>query len=324
MGFLTTLAQNTLGGTVNSVLGGFIGNYFGEKVAKKNHQRYLDVMNKQNDYNTPEKQIERIKKAGLSPGLMYGGNPGMGGTSTNPSTVQQPLSIIDVMSAQSNAQVNEAQAELMRSQAELNKTEIEKKTAETENIKDLNEGINLDNEGKKISNRLMAISEDFNALQLEIKSQTAEIEIAKAGTELKGLNTELEILLNNKQISDETRKAVIENATLINQEIVSNIALQGTEKSLKEAQKKLTNEQIENVKVGTQKLFEEIVKIRSDKWLSWDQYEINKGELEAKLKQIAIQENWYNDSIKQGYWELSVTNAVNLARTIISGMMGEK
>ena len=69
-----------MSGIVSGLLGG-IGQLFSNKAQKKEgakqRQFALDMWERQNAYNTPSKQMQRLKDAGLNPALMYGqGNVG--------------------------------------------------------------------------------------------------------------------------------------------------------------------------------------------------------------------------------------------------------
>lgn len=55
---------------------GIIDNFIGRNSVKKQNERdrqfQLDMWNRTNDYNSPIKQMERLKAAGLNPNLVYG------------------------------------------------------------------------------------------------------------------------------------------------------------------------------------------------------------------------------------------------------------
>lgn len=44
-----------------------------EQAAISDYERQLDYWNRQNEYNLPSNEVQRLKEAGLSPGLMYSG-----------------------------------------------------------------------------------------------------------------------------------------------------------------------------------------------------------------------------------------------------------
>jgi hypothetical protein len=68
------------GGIATGLIGG-IGQIFSNQAQKREGRKQrkfaLDMWNRQNAYNTPAKQMQRLKDAGLNPALMYGqGNVG--------------------------------------------------------------------------------------------------------------------------------------------------------------------------------------------------------------------------------------------------------
>lgn len=59
------------------MIGAFFGNRSRKREARRQRKFDLDMWNRQNAYNTPAMQMQRLKDAGLNPALMYGqGNPG--------------------------------------------------------------------------------------------------------------------------------------------------------------------------------------------------------------------------------------------------------
>lgn len=59
------------------VIGGLFGNRSRKREARRQRQWAEDMWNRQNAYNTPANQMQRLKDAGLNPALMYGqGNVG--------------------------------------------------------------------------------------------------------------------------------------------------------------------------------------------------------------------------------------------------------
>ena len=72
---------------VGSVLGGLFGlsaqksaNKANMELAKYAYEKDLEMWNRNNEYNSPEKQMERLRAAGLNPNLVYG-NGAVGNTS---------------------------------------------------------------------------------------------------------------------------------------------------------------------------------------------------------------------------------------------------
>ena len=60
---------------VGSIFSGFDNNQNRKEIARQNEldrQFQLDMWNRTNDYNSPIKQMERLKAGGLNPNLVYG------------------------------------------------------------------------------------------------------------------------------------------------------------------------------------------------------------------------------------------------------------
>jgi len=83
MSAILDILKSTGQSALNSLLGGYIGEYFANRANKRNLANYERIMNIQNHYNSPTEQVKRLKDAGLSIGLMYG-NGQIGSPSSNP------------------------------------------------------------------------------------------------------------------------------------------------------------------------------------------------------------------------------------------------
>lgn len=69
-------------------------NAYNVAMADKAYERDLDMWNRQNAYNSPSEQIERLKAAGLNPNLMYG-NGADSGNAAAPPSYNAPMSDIN-------------------------------------------------------------------------------------------------------------------------------------------------------------------------------------------------------------------------------------
>lgn len=69
----------------SSAGGGVLNAVSQSRQNKKNRQFAVDMWNRQNEYNTPQMQMQRFKEAGLNPNLIYGqGNAGNAGAVQSP------------------------------------------------------------------------------------------------------------------------------------------------------------------------------------------------------------------------------------------------
>lgn len=197
MGFLTT-AGNFLKPIAQQAIGSLVGMGIGQNVAKQNDQRQLQQqenlarlglhMDKQRmDYQNEKQlemwektnykaQVDQMKKAGLSIGLMYG-NGGGGGATTGgnmptSNVGQAPVGGGEIM-GMLQLRSQEAQIELMKAQAEkasaeANKTKgVDTKLGETQ-IENLTQGI----ENQKAIQELTKIQSRISNLELNLKEES--------------------------------------------------------------------------------------------------------------------------------------------------------
>ncbi len=133
----TGSGSSILGGAINGLFnlgGALISGYQSRKLAQQQNQYNLEMWNKQNEYNTPQAQKQRLLDAGLNPALMYGNGSASTGLAESPSpasdaALSSPQFIMDGMRAGGTAIQNmmrnaaeleqiEAQTDLLRAQAD--------------------------------------------------------------------------------------------------------------------------------------------------------------------------------------------------------------
>lgn len=134
------LIGSALVGAGANLIGGIIGgigqsktNSSNLKIAREQMQWNEDMWNKQNAYNTPEAQIQRMRAAGLNPALMYTqGNVGNAGEVRGYSTpsMQNPLQPVGVgISDAGQAMMRLEMLKQQRAQTRM----LEAKAIQTEN-----------------------------------------------------------------------------------------------------------------------------------------------------------------------------------------------
>ena len=104
------------------LFGNVFGNRSRRREARSQRKFDLDMWNRQNAYNTPRMQMQRLKDAGLNPALMYGqGNTG--NASNQPKATQakleNPISSSGVASGVQLSLMNQQKKQL-RSQTKAN------------------------------------------------------------------------------------------------------------------------------------------------------------------------------------------------------------
>ena len=118
------------GGIATGLLGG-IGQIFSNQEQKregrKQRQFHEHMWERQNAYNTPAKQMERLKNAGLNPALMYG--QGNTGNAMAAQGVQQSK-IDNVGAAAAQGVASGVQLDLVNSQKKLNEANAFARTIE--------------------------------------------------------------------------------------------------------------------------------------------------------------------------------------------------
>lgn len=74
------IGENALSGSLSSIGSGLItgglNQLFAGANARRQFRMWKQMQDYMNEYNSPVKQVERLKQAGLNPGLMYSGNSG--------------------------------------------------------------------------------------------------------------------------------------------------------------------------------------------------------------------------------------------------------
>lgn len=191
-----------------------------------NFEQQNQMFDKQAEWHSPEQQKQRLKEAGLNPGLMYGigGEGGSsvssgGGTGPDVKGVGNPgteavMMGLQAKSIESQIALNNAQASKINAETEKTEKETEKTGAETESVWS---GIELlkartsSEEAKiKLTNMQTELTE---AMREESWSnwEKAKAEIAKISRIMEKLNKEIEGMGLDNEIKDKSKEAIIGN-----------------------------------------------------------------------------------------------------------------
>lgn len=117
-----------------SLAGGVMNQIFADKAAKNAYQRQLDFWNKQNEYNLPANQMQRLEAAGLNPNLVYGnGATTMSAqlSSVKSSSPELGSGIAAAGNIVAQTALLNAQRKNIEADTELKKQETQKKESET-------------------------------------------------------------------------------------------------------------------------------------------------------------------------------------------------
>lgn len=288
-----TGANALTGGLVNGIMGLFGGN---RKAERRQYQHEKEMMALQNKYNTqaaaqsmeyaktmnrinfeqqnqmfdkqaawhsPEQQKQRLKEAGLNPGLMYGigGEGGSsvssgGGTGAevqgvgNPGT-QAVMMGLQAKSIESQIALNNAQASKINAETEKTEKETEKTSAETESVWS---GIELlkkqtSSEAAKIKLTNMQ-TELTEAMREESWSnwEKAKAGVAEISRIMEKLDKEIEGMGFDNEIKNKSKEAIIGNyfadLKIKGQQIIESIS----KVKLNEKQLKVFDETINDIR----------------------------------------------------------------------------
>lgn len=186
------------GSLLSNVFGSIFSNNSAKKVARENRQFALEMWNKNNEYNTPLNQMNRLKEAGLNPNLMYG--QGTTGNASAPASAEgrkpTQYDFMPALQMYQQIRMNKSQQQLQDSQAELNHAQAAKVKAETDNTTDTNQfnrearpkilqkydlenqNVQLSNENlNKINNKIEA---DINQIKANTSLTNRQADVAKA------------------------------------------------------------------------------------------------------------------------------------------------
>lgn len=228
----------------SSLIGQGIQNTVGRKLAGYSYKKDLEQWNRQNAYNHPKAQMERLKSAGLNPNLVYG-TGAVGNTSAQGPTYKTPEfkldTKVDALATlgqynsvkQTQAQTNNIEADTLNKQTEnYNKIlqqeilikQAEKLGIDIEKLKELNplliqkyeqdlESQSIDITQKKAINPYQATITANQAKASEHQSELikSQIEQARAST---GLTKE-----QTTKTSEETKNVTQQRLNLIQDEI---------------------------------------------------------------------------------------------------------
>lgn len=116
---------------ITSYLGNKQTNEGNMKLAEYQHQKNMEMWDKNNQYNSPQNQMARLKAAGLNPNLVYGSGAVANSSGQIPQyqapkvdwRMQSPIDMNSVLQTYQSLALNNAQVDNIKSQTEKTKTE---------------------------------------------------------------------------------------------------------------------------------------------------------------------------------------------------------
>lgn len=220
-------------------------------LARYQNQENLAQWNRQNQYNLPEKQMQRLRQAGLNPDLMYS-NGTVGNSMSSPEmTSGAPASPMDYsalggMRTFGDVVSQTLNQEMQRAQIEAIKANTNKTKEETSQVIAVTDGIKIDNlykaakEQKTLDYMDVQISvgksvEDLNRGELDKLSKEMNVLVEQASllakqreqvdATIRNLDADTQFKLAENIRKDKELKQFIENSYYQNKELLSRYNL---------------------------------------------------------------------------------------------------
>ena len=205
-------------------IGQFFGNRSRKREARRQRQFDLDMWNRQNAYNTPAMQMQRLKDAGLNPALMYG--QGTTGNAINQPKaqvpeIQNPVSSSGVASGIQLSLAN-AQKRLLDEQAEA-----QKMNSLANMMKAVSDKTRTTYQGRKLVYEINEMMARTVQQKTQALSNMQGIEESKSRISLNAITEQAklaDINLSNKQAIVAQKTAIkIQNDTKLQQRLIDEM-----------------------------------------------------------------------------------------------------
>ena len=212
-------------------------NQYNKEMAEANHERNKEIW----DYTNYENQVEHMKNAGLSVGLMYGQGGGMGASTSggqgqgvsNPGTtavqagLQARMMGVQLQNIQSQTALNSAQAAKAMSESEKikgvdteeKKVTIENIIAQTENEKERKALIKQNTRVEIAQEELLNTTSDLNMA----KKDEALWNIRSMGKAIESLEQEIITSKLDNSLKAQVMNDLVKQASLTTSQMIQNI-----------------------------------------------------------------------------------------------------
>ena len=277
-----------------------------------NFEQQNQMFDKQAEWNSPEQQKQRLKEAGLNPGLMYGigGEGGSsvssgGGTGSNVQGVSNPgtqavmmglqAKSIESQIALNNAQASKINAETEKTEADTGKTKADTKVSEV-NANNIVEATNLIREQQLSEQSKRALNEAEKNYKIRVTELQDALERLTNAKETESWYLSRSIEMETYKLSKEAEKIIKEidglevdndvkrrTAGMVVEQTRQNI--RSTMQSILESQSRVTIN--EEQKTLIKKTVEDLT----------SQIETRKGQLEINEKEVIGKLNIFSSPI---------------------------
>lgn len=274
-----------IGGAFNSIFQGRQNRKnreFQERENQINRQFAVDMWNKQNEYNLPTNQMQRLRDAGINPHLAYSSGQPMN-TSNAPATPSGVGSLPQGIAPQMN--IGEIFNALMtKAQIKQMEAQTEKTLAEKEEVEARTEGIGKDNQVKDIelTHKEREILANIGVTEGQIQEISSRLETAKINDDK--LRKEIENIEANTAKTKQEKENLEKNLVLIGAQVLN--ILEDTE--LKKAQRGLVDIQKGNVQQQTKLLLAQTGIAQTEQRYKAREIEAAINEAKMRLKKIGV------------------------------------
>ena len=274
-----------IGGAFNSIFQGRQNRKnreFQERENQINRQFAVDMWNKQNEYNLPTNQMQRLRDAGINPHLAYSQGQPMN-TSNAPATPSGVGSLPQGIAPQMN--IGEIFNALMtKAQIKQMEAQTEKTLAEKEEVEARTEGIGKDNQVKDIelTHKEREILANIGVTEGQIDIIKSNLETAKINDDK--LRKEIENIEANTAKTKQEKENLEKNLVLIGAQVLN--ILEDTE--LKKAQRGLVDIQKGNVQQQTKLLLAQTGIAQTEQRYKAREIEAAINEAKMRLKKIGV------------------------------------
>nr|DAJ15829.1 MAG TPA: DNA pilot protein VP2 [Microviridae sp. ctiGb4] len=274
-----------IGGAFNSIFQGRQNRKnreFQERENQINRQFAVDMWNKQNEYNLPTNQMQRLRDAGINPHLAYSNGQPMN-TSNAPATPSGVGSLPQGIAPQMN--IGEIFNALMtKAQIKQMEAQTEKTLAEKEEVEARTEGIGKDNQVKDIelTHKEREILANIGVTEGQIDIIKSNLETAKINDDK--LRKEIENIEANTAKTKQEKENLEKNLVLIGAQVLN--ILEDTE--LKKAQRGLVDIQKGNVQQQTKLLLAQTGIAQTEQRYKAREIEAAINEAKMRLKKIGV------------------------------------
>ena len=217
----------TIAGAGIGALGGVLSSWLGKKsqsntnkaqrqLAEYEFQKNLEMWNLSNEYNSPIRQLERLRAAGLNPNLVYGGNS-VGNSSSEAPKYNSPqlkaytdfsgvgnaaTTALNVALAYNDLDMKKQQKRLLSNQADAMQVESLNKLAQTANTY-------WSGARSKFDYELARALRDTSMETANQQLKKIKYDISESSRRVEKMSMEMDLLFDQSRLTEQQRKNMV-------------------------------------------------------------------------------------------------------------------